>query len=95
MATQPRNPFDDLNDVGCQNEQVLAALELLSDELHDEMERQQDKDQIPVRDRLYRLWLTLDLIRRQAKATDRLFHDAEQALYTAGVPRQFDPAGAK
>lgn len=88
MDAQPKNPFDILNDVGCRNEQLDAALHLLSDELHEEMELQQDKDETALRDRLYRLWLTLELVRSQAQATGERFHEAEQALYAAGIPLQ-------
>jgi hypothetical protein len=87
MMDQP-SPFDLLNDVGCCNEQIDAALHMLSEELHAEMERQQDTDNVPLRDRLYRMWLTLELIRQQYTVNDKRFHDAESRLYQDGVQRR-------
>jgi len=91
------DPFEMFNDVGCANEQIAACLDLLSNELHDEMERWQDRslrseaDDVvrAARDRLYKLWLVLEAIRRDVTVTDRLFHDAESILYEEGVQREF------
>ena len=83
------DPFGMLTEVGCVNEQIDAALGMVSDELHDEMESIQDEPgQERRRDRVYNIWLMLELVRKGMKANDQLFHEAESALLRARAGRQ-------
>lgn len=94
VPSATESPFDILNEVGCVTEQIEAALRILSDDLHDEFERRQEREGYRQNLRLYKVWLLLELIRGSVTTNDRRFHEAESILYKAGVPRQFTNEGA-
>ena len=83
-APTTEQPFDTMNEVGCANERIQAALKLLSENI-----REIAEDRSIDRSHIYDQWLLLELIRRSFDESNDLFHRAENALYRAGVPRQF------
>lgn len=91
MAEAPQeSPFEVLNKVGCRNEQIIACLRLLSSEILDESEIAHENGGRAQGDRLYGLFLILEVVRRDFEQTDSDFRAAEKTLYQAGIPRQFE-----
>lgn len=77
-------PFDTMSEVGCANERIKSGLKILSENMQEMVE-----DPSIDRSHLVDQWLLLELIRRSFDESDNLFHRAENALYKAGVPQQF------
>ena len=88
MAEREKDGFEMLNDFGCVQEQVKAALKILSDNLHEFFELIHGEMPANQQNRLYNQWLLLELVRRDFDRNDELFHTAESALFKARLNQQ-------
>lgn len=73
------DPFDELTNVSCSNEQTQAALTIAADLIHEAMfdlENPEQKSQ-----QMYQAWLLLELTRQHVAMTENRLSTAETALY--------------